>query len=107
MFQIELKNMKDESGLSQHELADKLGVSKSTIAMWESGRRKPDFYKLILIADFFNTSIDKLIFGEDKPTLQSESQIIFTNLTPNNQRQVLGYMQGLLYSQTSNEKKHP
>jgi len=37
------------NGLTQHELAKKFGVSGPTLARWESGQRKPEFYRLRLI----------------------------------------------------------
>ena len=52
--------LRKEKELTQDELSQKLGVSKSSIAMWETGQRlpSPDVYELI--ADFFNVDIDYL-----------------------------------------------
>lgn len=52
--------LRKEKGLTQDELAQKLGVSKSSVAMWETGQRlpSPDIYELI--ADYFNIDIDYL-----------------------------------------------
>lgn len=65
MFSEELKTLRNQRRLSQAKLADKLGVSSSTIAMWESGQRRPkDYETLELIADFFNVNMEVLLSGE-------------------------------------------
>ena len=46
--------------MTQSELADKLGVNQSMIALYESGKRTPSVDALILIADIFNCSLDEL-----------------------------------------------
>lgn len=50
-----------QSGLSQKELSEKTGVSRSAIGMYESGKRKPDFETLETIADYFNINMDTLL----------------------------------------------
>jgi transcriptional regulator with XRE-family HTH domain len=52
--------LRDKVGLSQVDLAKKLNVSPSTVAMWELGEREIKASTLIRIADFFNVSIDFL-----------------------------------------------
>lgn len=48
-------------GLSQTQLAKKIGVAKSTISMYESGKREPAFEILEAIADVLNASFYDLI----------------------------------------------
>lgn len=43
MFPERLKDLRKEKGMTQIELATALGVSSGTIAMWETGKRKPSF----------------------------------------------------------------
>ena len=50
-----------ERGLGQVELAKSIGVSKGIISLWENGKREPTMYYLILLAKFFETSIDSLV----------------------------------------------
>jgi repressor LexA len=52
-------------------LASKLGIAKSTISMYENGKREPDYETLELIADFFNVNIGSLLTG--KTALKSKS----------------------------------
>lgn len=60
-FKDMLKYLRSRSGLSQQELADKLGLGKSTISMYEVGKREPDFETLEKIADFFNVDMNFLL----------------------------------------------
>ena len=69
MFNEELKKLRNQKRLSQAKLAEKLGVSASTVAMWESGKREPkDYETLEIIADFFNVNMEVLINGKLAPT---------------------------------------
>ena len=56
-----LKNLRNEYKLNQNELADKIGISRSSIAMYETGQRTPDYETLIAISNFFNVSSDYLL----------------------------------------------
>lgn len=56
-----LKYLRQRSGMTQLELANKLQVSKSTISMYENGNREPDFETLEFIADIFNVDMNFLI----------------------------------------------
>lgn len=59
-FKDMLKFFRMREHLSQSELAEKLGVSASTISMYEVGKREPDFETEEKIADFFNTDLNTL-----------------------------------------------
>ena len=51
-----LKHLRNREHLTQLELADKLGIAKSTVSMYENGNREPDFDTLVCIADFFKNN---------------------------------------------------
>ena len=72
-FQSVLKSLRTSFGLTQEELANRLKVSRSTIGMYESGAREPDYETLEAIADYFNVDIDYLLGRTDKTTLIPES----------------------------------
>ena len=61
MISERLKELRDETGLTQKELAKKLDVASSTIAMYESKKRTPDSHMLKKMADLFDCSVDYLI----------------------------------------------
>ena len=59
-FKDMLKYFRERENLSQSELANKLGLSASTVSMYEVGKREPDFEIEERIADFFNTDLNTL-----------------------------------------------
>ena len=63
-----LKLLRNEKNMSQQELADALGISKSSINMYERGERQPNFETLETIADYFNVDIDFLLGRTNKTT---------------------------------------
>lgn len=71
------KQLRISSGYTQIEMSQKLGISRSTIGMYETGAREPDFETLEAIADFFNVDIDYLLGRTDKTTLLPESSYYF------------------------------
>lgn len=72
-FESVFKRLRTSCGLTQNEMADRLGVSKSTISMYENGNREPDFDTLERIADFFNVDIDYLLGRTDKTSILPET----------------------------------
>ncbi|MFQ6752523.1 MAG: helix-turn-helix domain-containing protein [Clostridia bacterium] len=60
-FKDNLKELRIEAKLGQVELAKAIGVSKGVISLWENGLREPNMYSLILLAKFFNITIDELV----------------------------------------------
>ncbi len=63
-FEKNLQNLRKKYNLSQHDLAEKLDVSRQTISKWESASASPDVDKLAKLSDLFNISIDELIRGK-------------------------------------------
>ncbi|SDE48767.1 Transcriptional regulator, contains XRE-family HTH domain [Paenibacillus sp. UNCCL117] len=61
MFGKRLAEVRTNKGLSQYELAERLGFSRAQIANYEQGTREPDFHTLIVFADFFEVSLDYLL----------------------------------------------
>ncbi|MDL2224943.1 helix-turn-helix domain-containing protein [Eubacteriales bacterium OttesenSCG-928-M02] len=58
---MNLKVIRNMAGVSQKNLADHLGVARSTVAMWEAGNSQPDNDKLKAIASYFSVSVDYLL----------------------------------------------
>jgi repressor LexA len=65
LLQIKLKRLREERGISQAQLANDLGVRQSTVGMWESGKNRPQQSTLVMIANYFNVSVDYLINEDD------------------------------------------
>lgn len=60
-FGDRLKQLRNDKKLTQRELASILKMGYSTLAMYETNKREPDFLTTGLIADFFNVSVDYLL----------------------------------------------
>ena len=56
-----LKELREEAGLSQKELAEKLKVARTTVASYETGKSSLSIDILIRYADLFNTTTDYLV----------------------------------------------
>ena len=57
--------------LSQEELAEKVYVTRQTVATWESGKSYPDIHSLLLLSALFDVSLDQLI-KEDLETMKQK-----------------------------------
>ena len=58
-----LKNLREIKGITQKDLGKILGVSRATIAGYETKSRQPDFERLVKIAEYFEVSVDYLMRG--------------------------------------------
>lgn len=61
MFNENFKALRQARGLTQAQMADKLGISISAVSMYEQGRRKPDNDMLRKICEKFRVSTDSLL----------------------------------------------
>jgi len=60
----QIKKYRQEAGLSQEELANRIYVSRQTISNWENDKSYPDVNSLVLLSEIFQISLDKLIKGD-------------------------------------------
>ena len=65
IFSEKLQILRKNKGLTQEELAEKLGVSRQAVAKWESGQVYPDIFNLIQISSMMNVSVDYLVKDQD------------------------------------------
>lgn len=70
-----LKEKRKERSLTQKDVADQLGVGRTTYAMYESENRDPDTDTLQRMADFFEVSTDYLL-GRDAPEWASNDDVV-------------------------------
>ena len=74
-----LYQLRKDKGISQEELADKLGVSRQAISKWERGEALPDTDNLISIAKLYEVSLDELVdntnIAQEVPTTQSTNVV--------------------------------
>lgn len=60
-FFEKLTDLRRKAGLSQEQLADRLGVTRQSVSKWESGAAMPELGKLIALSELFDVSIDYLV----------------------------------------------
>ncbi len=65
IFSEKLQLLRKNKGLTQEELAERLGVSRQAVAKWEAGHVYPDIFNLIQISDLMNVSVDYLVRDQD------------------------------------------
>lgn len=59
-MKMKIRAFREQAGLMQNQLADKLGVDVSTVCKWESGENRPTVNTLLRLAEFFNCPVDDL-----------------------------------------------
>ena len=92
MFSSKLKELRAKKGLSQAELAKRLGVTQQAVGRWERDKNLPDNDVLKKISVMFNVSIDYLL---DNQTHQKDS---LPALTPKDERQIARDLENMLDS---------
>lgn len=60
-FGQKLKEIRKNEGLSQEQLAEKIGVSRQAITKWETGKGLPDIENMMILAEIFKTTLDELV----------------------------------------------
>ncbi len=69
-FNENLRIAREQRGLSQKEMSERIGVAKSTYSLYESGNREPNVQTIKKIADTLNVSADMLLgIEEDNNTI--------------------------------------
>lgn len=58
---IKIKEMREQRGITQVELAQKLSVQQSAIAAWETGKSMPRAERFVRLAEILNCSVDELL----------------------------------------------
>ena len=84
-FSERLKELREEKGISQTELGDELGVSRSSISFYEKSVRVPDIEFLEKAATFFSVPVDYLLGrsnakSTDNPELKAVCDSTYTDM---------------------------
>lgn len=56
-----VKQLRQERGWSQQEVADRVGLNKMTISQYENGKRKPSFEMIEALAEVFHVDLNYLL----------------------------------------------
>lgn len=74
-----LREARRQAGLSQEQLSEKLGVSRSAVAKWETDNGIPDIENVIAISALFDISIDELL--SDEKVAKKPTDYLFESIT--------------------------
>ena len=107
-----LCDIREDNNLTQSEVAKILKISQSQYSLYETGERSIPIEKLIILADFFEVSIDYLVGRTDSPIIITKHQneisepfntskpmVFFNRLNLDNQYIILGKMAELYKEQ--------
>ena len=62
-----IKKLRQEKKLSQDQLAEQLHVTRQAVSNWENGKKQPDVDTLTGLAEIFDVSVERIIYGKEKP----------------------------------------
>ena len=96
-----LFEVRDAEGMTQEELAEKVGVQGNSIHRYEVAKRKMGFYTAVKMADALNTTVERLIPKEyiheiEKTEIEREAEDVFHKLSPEELKMLLRQMKGML-----------
>ena len=80
-FAENLKMLRKQAGMSQEQLAEKLGVSRQAVTKWETGVGIPDIENIMAISTLFDISIDDLLSNESGSKKLPETEYLYESVT--------------------------
>ena len=80
MYEIFAKLLK-EKGVTPYQVSKATGVAQSSLSDWKNGRSKPNYEKMLAIADYFGVSVDYLLGNEPKEKTPAEADVTFDDFT--------------------------
>ena len=75
-FPTKLRKLRKEKGISQQALASEIGVTKSTIGLYENGDNVPDVKAIVKLANFYDVSSDYLLGMSGVATLNTDARAV-------------------------------
>lgn len=67
--------LREKRGLTQEDLATKIGISRASLSHYEKNRREPDYATITKLADFFHVSVDYLLGRTENPAEIADSAV--------------------------------
>ncbi len=61
-----IKKLRQGKQLSQEQLAERLHVTRQAVSNWENGKTQPDIDTLTQLANIFDVSVERIIYGKEK-----------------------------------------
>ena len=96
-----LRELRKESGLTQEQLSEKMGVTNRTVSRWENGVNMPDFDLVIELANLYEVSIEELLDGERRTEMidqKKEEELLKFADYESSQKMVFSKRMGYLFT---------
>ena len=61
-----LRQLRLNSGMTQEQVAEKIGLTRQALSSYESGRTRPDIDMLVRLSEVYETDIDGIVYGQDR-----------------------------------------
>ncbi len=74
MIGDKIAELRKQNGMSQEELADRLGISRQSVSKWESGQSQPEIEKLLQLSEVFHVSTDYLLKEDTMPAVAQAAE---------------------------------
>lgn len=74
-----IQNLRKIKGVTQEELADKVGVSRQAVSKWESEQSVPDLEKIIIMSEYFDVTTDYILKGIETKK-QADERMVNANI---------------------------
>ncbi len=110
-FGDRLKQIRTSQGLSQEQLAEKIGVSRQAITKWETKKGLPDIENMVILAEIFKVTLDELVLQESqlqsrRKTTIYESETVYDIDADKHFDIHMGSARSVLITSGSDEKIH-
>lgn len=90
-----LKNLRVDTGKTQKEIADILGVDRTTYVKYENGNSEPNFEMLRKLSDLFDVSIDYLLEQKELPADEQLILKLYESLDDKDKAKAEGFLAAL------------
>lgn len=96
-----IRELRKKRKLTMKKLGNEIGMSESTISLYENEKRQPDKETLVLIANYFDVSLDYLLCREDEKPAVNDSGLderivnLLSDLSPDEVQRVRDFVSGL------------
>ena len=89
MISANIVYLRKKAGLSQEALADRIGVSRQTVAKWESGESAPDVNRCDDLAELFEVTLDALVHENLEQGKPPRGKYVFGTVTVGEKGQIV------------------
>lgn len=99
---LRIKTMRQSRRMTQADLAKAIDQSPSSITMYETGRRRPDFETLEALADVFNVSLPSIVGDENEYEMDPHIRIVsgmMENMSEDQKKQIVAIVRAVIGDQ--------